>query len=81
MNEALTNVVRHAGAARCSVEVCLDGALRIAVRDDGRGLAGGWRPGVGTSSMRERAAELGGTLTIRAGADGRGTEVEAVIPR
>jgi signal transduction histidine kinase len=81
VNEALTNVVRHAGAKRCTVEVCLDDTLlRLAVRDDGAGLPAGWRPGVGTSSMRERAAELGGTVTVQPGPDGRGTEVSAVIP-
>ena len=81
VNEALTNVVRHARAARCTVEVCLDDAvLRIAVRDDGTGLPDGWRPGVGTSSMRERAAELSGTVSVQPGSGGRGTEVLAVIP-
>jgi signal transduction histidine kinase len=81
VNEALTNVVRHARASRCVVEVCLaQAALHIAIRDDGSGLPTGWRPGVGTSSMRERAAELGGTVSVRTGSGGRGTEVVAVIP-
>ena len=82
VNEAMTNVVRHAGATRCDVRLqrSADGMLHAVVQDDGRGLAPGWRPGVGTSSMRERAAELGGTVETRAGAQGRGTVVHARIP-
>jgi signal transduction histidine kinase len=81
VNEALTNVVRHARATRATVEVCFDGGvLQLAVRDDGTGLADGWRPGVGTSSMQERAAELGGMASVRPSSAGRGTEVLAVLP-
>lgn len=82
VNEAMTNVVRHARATRCDVRLRLtaDGTLHAVVHDDGRGLMPGWRPGVGTSSMRERAAELGGTVETRAGAHGRGTVVDARIP-
>ena len=65
--EAMTNVARHAGAERCSVWIWLDaaeGALKLEVADDGTGLPEGWRAGVGTVSMRERAAELGGTCSL-----------------
>jgi len=62
--EALANVARHARATRCSVRVRLDHAVRVDVRDDGVGLAEGWRPGVGIASMRERVTELGGELLI-----------------
>lgn len=76
--EALTNVVRHAAATSASVSLCVEaGGLHLAVRDDGRS-ASGWVPGVGLSSMRERSAHVGGTLT--AGATERGGVVEASIP-
>ncbi|MFS3128483.1 sensor histidine kinase [Nocardioides sp. Bht2] len=77
--EALTNVARHAGTTRAEVSaVITDGVLRLTVVDRGRGLAGA-AAGVGMSSIRERADELGGVATVRSGVDG-GTEVEARIP-
>lgn len=79
-NEAITNVVRHASARSCEVRLELRGDLLLTVRDDGDGLPDGWRAGVGTSSMAERASELGGELTLRPRADRQGTEVHARIP-
>ena len=75
--EALTNVARHSdsSSARVRLEPGV-GGLHIEVRDSGRGEA--WRPGVGLSSMRERAAELGGTLAAGPGPDGGC--VTAVLP-
>ncbi len=76
--EALTNVARHAAATRAAVELSVTGDdLRVAVQDDGGGH-GSWRPGVGMSSMRERAEQVGGTLTAMPRADGG--RVEARIP-
>jgi signal transduction histidine kinase len=84
VNEALTNVVRHAGATQCEVRLRLSGAARSALEltvcDDGVGLPPAWRAGVGTSSMRERAAELGGSVDVRPRSGGRGTEVHAHVP-
>jgi signal transduction histidine kinase len=78
--EATGNAVRHAGATTVAVQVAeADGCLRIEVADDGRGLPDEVRPGVGTSSMRERAEELGGQLTIDSGPSG--TTVTALLPR
>jgi signal transduction histidine kinase len=79
-NEAVTNVVRHARARRCDVRLELAGDLLLTVRDDGVGLPECWRAGVGTSSMAERAGELGGELRMRARADRPGTEVFARVP-
>lgn len=78
--EAMTNVVRHAEASRCLVELSCNGALTLRVRDDGVGFGLGIaQPGVGLASMRERAGELGGSLVIASAPDG-GTEVVAVLP-
>jgi two-component system NarL family sensor kinase len=77
--EALTNVVRHSRASRAAIELDLGvldptgPTLRICVHDDGPPAAEverGWRPGVGLLSMRERAAELGGTLVAEPTAAG-----------
>ncbi|MGH9069127.1 MAG: histidine kinase [Acidimicrobiales bacterium] len=81
--EAMTNVVRHSGATCCTVRLersaGLTGeGLAVEVDDDGRGLPAGWRPGVGTGSMVERAGELGGTCTV--GPDQVGTQVRAWLP-
>lgn len=77
--EAMTNVVRHAGATCCQVSLDIASDLEIVVQDNGSGLRGGWRPGIGTSSMAERAAELGGTCIVRTCAAG-GTMVQAKLP-
>ncbi len=77
--EALTNVVRHSQARRGEVWLCLDDALYVAVDDDGIGLPGDLRAGVGLISMRERAAELGGACRIEHRPEG-GTRVIARLP-
>jgi signal transduction histidine kinase len=64
VSEALTNVVRHAGASVCDVRIWWDGDIHVEVRDNGRGLPPDYRPGMGLTSIRERCAELGGTATI-----------------
>jgi signal transduction histidine kinase len=75
--EALTNAVRHAGASHVELRMVVNGALEIAVTDDGPPRPQ-WRPGVGMTSMRERAAELRGTL--EAGPHARGGRVLARLP-
>ena len=77
--EAITNAVRHAGARHCHVRITADTALEVEVTDDGHGWAGRLIPGVGIRSMRERAADLGGTLTIEP-VPGGGTSVLARLP-
>lgn len=77
--EALTNVLRHARAHLCRVRIALDGALELAIVDDGIGLPVDYRAGVGLVSMRERAAELGGTCTIERTVPA-GTSVLARLP-
>jgi signal transduction histidine kinase len=84
--EALTNVVRHAEASTCTVSLAIDEAsvLRLEVRDDGRGIPdqqenSSVRTGVGLTSMRERASELGGSFLVEPLPEG-GTRVCARLP-
>jgi signal transduction histidine kinase len=87
VQEALANVRKHAQTQRVHVFLgCWNGAVRLKVRDWGRGfdparVAGGGSPGerVGLSSMRERVTLLGGGLEIRS-EPGKGTSVVAEVP-
>jgi signal transduction histidine kinase len=80
VGEALTNVVRHAGAARAWVRLAVAvGRVEVEVADDGRGLEGERVAGVGLRAMRERAVELGGELRVEP-REGSGTLVRAVLP-
>jgi signal transduction histidine kinase len=80
VQEALTNVARHAHAGTALVRLHThDLVLSIAIEDDGSGLPRQYRAGVGLASMRERAAELGGVCSVSA-RDGGGTSVVATIP-
>ncbi len=75
--EGLTNVLRHSGARHAEVRLHRDGGtLVVEVLDDGPGQV--WGSGVGTTSMRERAVELGGTCV--AGPGPAGGRVRAVLP-
>lgn len=77
--EALTNAAKHAAGSRCVVELVRgDRDLLVAVQDDGPGGNLARDGGVGLDSMRARATELGGRLTLASGASG--TRVEAVLP-
>jgi signal transduction histidine kinase len=84
VQEALTNVSRHARANACTVRLaCTDSpsrALTIEVTDDGVGLPDTPQGGVGFSSMRERAAELGGECEIVRSSWPSGTRVFARLP-
>ncbi|SAK42092.1 sensor kinase protein [Caballeronia hypogeia] len=81
--EALGNVARHAGAARASVSIALDGqGVTLTVDDDGCGIsAAARRKGgrFGISGMRSRCEALGGTLRVAA-AKPAGTTVRARLP-
>ncbi|MFF4589908.1 sensor histidine kinase [Streptomyces sp. NPDC001388] len=82
LREAITNVVRHSGAARCTVDVIrrqtLDGAvLELSVEDDGSG-GPGKGPGNGLTGLTERLEKAGGTL--EAGRAGRGFRLVARVP-
>jgi signal transduction histidine kinase len=79
VQEALTNVVRHAHAHICVVCLTCREQLTIEIIDDGQGLPPAYRHGVGLTSMRERAEELGGRWLLEPAPAG-GTCVRAQIP-
>ena len=81
-HEALTNVIRHAGATTCTLTVRDHGDhLELCISDDGRGVPEVAGDGVGLSSMRMRAAHAGGTVDIRAAAaPDHGTRVNVSLP-
>ena len=80
--EALTNVMRHAGASHVLVNLEVAAATaRLVIEDDGAGIdtSEGVSPGFGLLGMRERAERLGGRLVLESD-PGSGTRVEATIP-
>lgn len=78
-SEALNNAVRHGEAHHCHIDLAADVALHLVIQDDGNGFSTEWISGVGIRSMRERAAELGGSCRIGPTSNG-GTRVTATIP-
>jgi two-component system, NarL family, sensor histidine kinase DesK len=75
LREAVTNVVRHAGATRCAVRLAAAGGkVTLEVEDDGRG---GGKEGAGLAGMRERIAALGGAVLRRAE---EGTRLAVSLP-
>jgi signal transduction histidine kinase len=84
VQEALTNVVKHAGPATATVTLTFGGTVDINVTDDGRGAAAGLPAGIpgaghGTAGMRERVAMLNGQLAVGP-RPGGGFRVHATIP-
>jgi signal transduction histidine kinase len=80
VQEALTNVVRHAPGATARVTIeRLDGHLEVRVADDGRPMDSHLVAGNGIAGMRERALAVGGRLEVRPN-QGRGIVVQAVLP-
>lgn len=81
VEEAFTNVVRHAQAQQC--QICLEltnvGELAITITDNGKGLPQTYQAGVGIHSMHERAEELGGRCSVQTRPIG-GTQVSVYLP-
>jgi signal transduction histidine kinase len=77
--EAITNVTQHTMASHCTLQLKVTDWFEIEVEDNGQGLSDYIKPGVGISSMKERAAELGGSCTIT-NKPGGGTRVTAKLP-
>ncbi|MGI8671439.1 MAG: sensor histidine kinase [Luteitalea sp.] len=82
LQESLTNVVKHAGASEVSVRAVRGTqGVHLTVDDDGRGLErdAPQAPGLGLTSMRERAALMGGTFALTASPLG-GVRVAVHVP-
>lgn len=82
--EAFANVVHHAQATTCDITIRIEeqkigSMFCVDVKDNGRGLPEKHRAGVGMVSMRERTAELGGSIMINSSV-GSGTWVRACMP-
>jgi two-component system, NarL family, sensor kinase len=77
--EALTNVVRHARARTCVVQLAVNDDVTLEIVDDGVGISAERSAGVGLSSMHERASELGGSCIIESTREG-GTRVLSRLP-
>ena len=85
--EALNNVIKHSRASRATLHLVSDDSLvQLTVRDNGWGLKPGTKQsrrskkgGMGLRNMRERAAFLGGSCTIRS-EPAQGTEITATVP-
>ena len=79
VTESVANAVRHGRPTHCGVTFsAADGSLTLRIVDDGTGIAPDATPGVGLASMRERAAEVGGTLNVESGSTG--TTITACLP-
>ncbi|MFV3468795.1 ATP-binding protein, partial [Mycobacterium tuberculosis] len=77
LREAVTNVIRHAGARHCMIHIIADpGYARLVVEDDGVGLSG--REGNGLTGMRQRLVAAGGALHLAPAQSG--TRLEASVP-
>jgi signal transduction histidine kinase len=79
VQEVITNTLRHANATRLVIDLeqALDGSIRLATRDDGRG--GRFVEGGGLAGMRERFGGLGGEVSI-ASQPGGGFSIRGAIP-
>jgi signal transduction histidine kinase len=81
VQEALTNIARHAGATQVSIKLrATDGRVRLTMSDNGRGLAADMRPGMGLSGMLARARSAGGELKFTTN-PGRGVTIEVWVPQ
>ena len=78
VDEALTNVVRHAQATACTVRLTVEDGLRVEVTDNGVGYRGPRDGGVGVPSMQSRAQAVGGTVELVS--PGSGTVLTARLP-
>lgn len=79
VQEALTNVTRHARARTCSVCLRVGGEVDLQITDDGVGIPTARHAGVGLNSIHERASELGGSCVIKS-TPGAGTHIMVSLP-
>lgn len=81
LRESLTNVVKHSKASKVTIKLAADaGSARLSVLDDGEGFDLGQETiGCGIKGIKERAAQLGGTVGIES-TPGRGTSLVVTLP-
>jgi signal transduction histidine kinase len=88
VQEAINNIIKHAEAGRVEINLSFgEGGIRVSVRDDGKGfdlervkqLQSSSRPSLGLAGMQERAALLGGTVSVQS-RPGQGAMVEGYLP-
>ena len=81
VQEALTNVAKHAQATLCTVQVVREGqnAVRLMIQDNGRGFAAIGATGSGLQTMRERAEKQGGAFQLKSTPED-GTMIAVVLP-
>jgi signal transduction histidine kinase len=80
--EAMTNIVKHSGAANATFDLYLnDQTVHLIIQDDGKGMAvtSSTLNGIGMINMRERAEMLGGTFLVESSPD-KGTDIIVEIP-
>jgi signal transduction histidine kinase len=77
--EAMTNARRHAPGAAVEVTLSVNGSLELEISDNGAGMPYGYRAGIGVTSMRDRAAELGGSCVLNR-REPHGTIVQVRLP-
>jgi signal transduction histidine kinase len=79
VQEALTNVVRHANAQTCTVRLQIEKQIKLDICDDGQGIPEVRHTGVGLNSIHERTAELCGSCVITSTAQ-QGTRIQIILP-
>jgi signal transduction histidine kinase len=83
VQEGLGNIFRHAKASRVTLAMAFDdGTVRVAIEDDGVGIAApepGGRVGFGMDNLRRRVEAIGGEIDVRS-APGDGTRIEVAVP-
>ena len=78
--EAVNNALKHARTRRIHIDLALEqGALRLQIKDDGRGLSKKRKPGMGLEVMRHRAHVIGASLEIES-KPGNGVRVTCTLP-
>lgn len=78
-SEAMANAVRHSHAESCRVRLRVSESVELSITDDGVGFRRGRPAGIGLSSMRRRADELGGHCVVSSPVSG-GTSVQVTLP-
>jgi len=80
LREAVSNVIKHSGASRCEIRCTVeDNSLQIALRDNGRGIAGDLNRGHGMSTMKRRAKGVNGQCLVES-RPGRGVVISLTVP-